>query len=125
MYVVRLKSSKDTFKHKVFALGSDAIKYAKGDALQEFDGEVASVEVHEVADAGNAWQAIEMVLRGNSKIVRLENDPLSQEEQKRQELREGARGWAELGLNVNDPRYERPTEFISASQWRARRKKKD
>jgi hypothetical protein len=95
--IVTVLSPDNESTSKVFGAISEARKWANSGALNEFDGDVAAITIHE-ADAENPRRAIDQVRSGSARFVEGKVHPMTAEQRGRADKAEAHRFLAKLGL---------------------------
>ena len=99
MFVVTVVSIEGESTAKAFGAMSEARKWASAEALNEFDGDVAGVTIHETV-ADDPRQAIDEVKTDDAKFVDGKAGPITAEQADRAAKAERVRLLAELGLST-------------------------
>ena len=99
MFVVTVLSVDNKSSWKVFGAISDARRWASSDALNEFDGDVAGVTIHQ-AEANNPRYAIDEVRSGVAKFIEGKAQPMTAEQAVCAAKADAVRFLAELGLST-------------------------
>jgi hypothetical protein len=99
MFVVTVVSFDGETSAKAFEAMSDARKWATTGALNEFEGDLAGVTIHETV-ADNPRRAIDEVKNGGAKFVEGKAHPTTAEQADRAAKAEAVRFLAKLGLST-------------------------
>jgi predicted Zn-dependent peptidase len=99
MFVVTVLSFDNERTSKVFGAISDARRWASSDALNEFDGDVAGITIHQ-AEANDPRRAIDEVKSGVAKFIEGKAQPMTAEQADRAAKADAVRFLAKLGLNA-------------------------
>ena len=97
MLVVTVLSPDNELPLKVFGAITDARKWASSGALNEFDGDVAAITIHEV-DADDPRQAIDQVRSGTARFIEGKAHPMTAVQVARADKADAHRFLAKLGL---------------------------
>jgi hypothetical protein len=97
MFVVTVVSVDGETSAKAFEAMSNARKWASTGALNEFEGDVAGITIHETV-ADHPRQAIDEVKNGGAKFVEGKAHPITAEQADRVAKAEAVRFLAKLGL---------------------------
>ena len=99
MFVVTVSSVDNESTSKVFGAMSDARKWANSGALNEFDGDVAGITIHQ-AVVDNPRRAIDEVKSGGAKFIEGKAQPMTAEQADRAAKADAVRFLAKLGLGT-------------------------
>jgi hypothetical protein len=97
MFIVTVVSADNESNSKAFGAISDARKWASSEALNQFDGDVAGVMIHQTV-ADDPRQAIDEVKSGGARFIQGKAHPMTAEQAARAEKADAVRFLAQLGL---------------------------
>ena len=99
MFVVTVVSVDGESTAKAFGAISDARKWASAAALNEFEGDVAGITIHETV-TDSPREAIDEVKSGRAKFVEGKSHPITAEQAYRAAQAEAVRLLAKLGFST-------------------------